>query len=159
MAEQPFDTPLVLSGPFGSPKQMLASQEYFGSTSIHDDATAEKLGFAAGGPIEGPTHFSQFVPLLAHLWGEQWFETGTLSGANSAGIRFNSADGTYNFNGPTTLNGGNFDTIFITDGDGTINFGPGTTITSPAGAALNIIGGTTSVTYSGSISQTNLNRS
>lgn len=39
---------------------------------------AEKLGFRAG-PIEGPTHFSQFVPLLAHLWGNAWFERGCFS--------------------------------------------------------------------------------
>lgn len=57
---------------------MLADQEYGGHTSIHDDSMAEKLGFKAG-PIEGPTHFSQFVPLLAHLWGRAWFERGCLS--------------------------------------------------------------------------------
>jgi hypothetical protein len=57
---------------------MLAEQEYGGHTSIHDDAMAEKLGFRAG-PIEGPTHFSQFVPLLAHVWGRAWFERGCLS--------------------------------------------------------------------------------
>jgi hypothetical protein len=57
---------------------MLATQEYSGHSSIHDDAMAEKLGFRAG-PIEGPTHFSQFVPLLAHLWGRDWFERGCLS--------------------------------------------------------------------------------
>lgn len=57
---------------------MLADQEYAGHTSIHDDAMAEKLGFRAG-PIEGPTHFSQFVPLLSHLWGKAWFERGCLS--------------------------------------------------------------------------------
>jgi hypothetical protein len=57
---------------------MLADQEYGGHTSIHDDAMAEKLGFRAG-PIEGPTHFSQFVPLLAHIWGRAWFERGCFS--------------------------------------------------------------------------------
>jgi hypothetical protein len=57
---------------------MLAEQEYSGHTSIHDDAMAEKLGFRAG-PIEGPTHFSQFVPLLAQLWGNAWFERGCFS--------------------------------------------------------------------------------
>ncbi|HKU38987.1 MAG TPA: hypothetical protein VJR89_12590, partial [Polyangiales bacterium] len=31
------------------------------------------------GPIEGPTHFSQFVPLLAHVWGRAWFERGCFS--------------------------------------------------------------------------------
>lgn len=73
-----FDTPLSLCGPLRQPQQMLAEQEYSGHTSIHDDAMAEKLGFRAG-PIEGPTHFSQFVPLLAHLWGQAWFERGCLS--------------------------------------------------------------------------------
>lgn len=73
-----FDTPLSICGPLRRPHQMLAEQEYGGHTSIHDDAMAEKLGFRAG-PIEGPTHFSQFVPLLAHVWGRAWFERGCLS--------------------------------------------------------------------------------
>jgi hypothetical protein len=73
-----FATPLFLCGPLRQPRQMLADQEYSGHTSIHDDAMAEKLGFRAG-PIEGPTHFSQFVPLLAHLWGQAWFERGCFS--------------------------------------------------------------------------------
>ena len=78
MAERHFDTPLTLSGPFRAPRQMLADQEYGGHLSIHDDATAEKLGFS-GAPIEGPTHFSQFVPLVESIWGQEWYETGTLS--------------------------------------------------------------------------------
>ncbi len=68
----------LLEGPFRKPRQMLAEQEYGGHTSIHDDETAEKLGFVAG-PIEGPTHFSQFVPLLQTLWGQDWLESGCLS--------------------------------------------------------------------------------
>lgn len=78
MAEA-FDTPTYIRGPLRSPKQMLAEQEYGGHMSIHDDSTAELMGFQAGGPIEGPTHFSQFVPLLHDLWGQEWFETGCLS--------------------------------------------------------------------------------
>jgi hypothetical protein len=73
-----FDTPLVIGGPLRKPRQMLADQEYGGHSSIHDDAMAEKLGFRAG-PIEGPTHFSQFAPLLAQIWGRAWFERGCLS--------------------------------------------------------------------------------
>lgn len=65
-------------GPWREPKQMLATQEYDGHTSIHDDETAKALGFQ-GGTIEGPTHFSQFSPLGAHLWGQDWFETGCIS--------------------------------------------------------------------------------
>lgn len=78
-----FDTPIseqdgVLSGPFRSPANMLIEQEYGGHKSIHDDAEAERLGFKAG-PIEGPTHFSQFDPLLVRLWGQAWFEQGCIS--------------------------------------------------------------------------------
>ena len=73
-----FDTPLTLSGPLRSPRQMLADQEYGGHASIHDDEMAEKLGFRAG-PIEGPTHFSLFPPLLERIWGQAWYERGCLS--------------------------------------------------------------------------------
>jgi len=73
-----FETTLAICGPLRRPRQMLADQEYDGHTSIHDDAMAEKLGFRAG-PIEGPTHFSQFVPLLAHVFGRAWFERGCIS--------------------------------------------------------------------------------
>ena len=73
-----FDTPLALAGPLRRPRQMLADQEYGGHSSIHDDAMAEKLGFRAG-PIEGPTHFSLFPPLLAKIWGQAWFERGCIS--------------------------------------------------------------------------------
>jgi hypothetical protein len=73
-----FDTPLVLQGPLRTPRQMLADQEYGGHASLHDDDMAQKLGFRAG-PIEGPTHFSQFGPLLAQAWGPTWFERGCFS--------------------------------------------------------------------------------
>jgi hypothetical protein len=73
-----FDTPLVLSGPLRRPRQMLADQEYGGHGSIHDDAIAGKLGFRAG-PIEGPTHFSLFPPLLERVFGRAWFERGCIS--------------------------------------------------------------------------------
>ena len=81
MAE--FDTAIteqedVLSGPFRAPKQMLAEQEYDGHTSIHDNATAQKLGFK-GATIEGPTHFSQFAPLGFALWGDLWLRRGCIS--------------------------------------------------------------------------------
>jgi hypothetical protein len=73
-----FATALTLCGPLRQPRQMLAHQEYAGHASVHDDSTAEKLGFRAG-PIEGPTHFSLFPPLLSHIWGNAWFERGCLS--------------------------------------------------------------------------------
>jgi len=74
-----FDTEITLTGPFRSPAQMLAAQEYGGHTSIHDSETAGELGLA-GAPIEAPTHFSQFDPLAALVWGQKWFEHGCISG-------------------------------------------------------------------------------
>ena len=68
----------LLVGPWRSPKQMLHAQVYDSHASIHDDETAQKLGFQ-GGTIEGPTHFSQFAPLCERIWGQAWFETGCLS--------------------------------------------------------------------------------
>jgi hypothetical protein len=68
----------LLTGPWRRPVQMLHAQVYDSHASIHDDATAQKLGFQ-GGTIEGPTHFSQFAPLCERIWGPAWFETGCLS--------------------------------------------------------------------------------
>jgi hypothetical protein len=83
MAAKAFDTPIAddgvsLAGPWRAPQQMLAAQVYDGHVSIHDDAMAKKMGFKAA-TIEGPTHFSQFAPLCARLWGEAWFESGCIS--------------------------------------------------------------------------------
>ena len=57
---------------FRKPRQMLGTQEYDGHLSIHDDKMAGDLGFS-GAPIEGPTHFSQFVRLLHKVYGDEWF--------------------------------------------------------------------------------------
>lgn len=57
---------------------MLADQTYSGHKSVHDEESAAKLGLA-GAPIEGPTHFSQFEPLAAALWGDRWFTNGCIS--------------------------------------------------------------------------------
>lgn len=78
MTAPTFDTSLRLTGPWRKPAQMLAEQSIGGRTSIHDEATAKQVGFA-GGAIEGPTHFSQFVPLGQALFGQRWFETGCIS--------------------------------------------------------------------------------
>jgi hypothetical protein len=80
---EPFTTPIQYSdteliGPLRSPRQMLAAQKYHDHTSIHDNETAQRLGFK-GGTIEGPTHFSQFVPLCVALWGSRWLAQGSLS--------------------------------------------------------------------------------
>ena len=73
-----FGTDTIICGEFRHPRQMLGTQEYDGHVSIHDDKMAEDLGFS-GAPIEGPTHFSQFVPLLHEIFGDAWFERGCMS--------------------------------------------------------------------------------
>jgi hypothetical protein len=120
MTWKTFDTAITeaaeaLVGPWRTPQQMLAAQQYDEHTSIHDDSTAQKFGFK-GGTIEGPTHFSQFAPLCEQLWGRAWFETGCISahyrnpsfageevqvtitkpahGQNQASIRMAKRDGT-----------------------------------------------------------------
>lgn len=72
------ETPMVITGPYRRPVQMLADQTYSGHKSVHDEESAAKLGLA-GAPIEGPTHFSQFEPLAAAMWGERWFTNGCMS--------------------------------------------------------------------------------
>jgi hypothetical protein len=46
--------------------------------SIHDDATATKLGFR-GGTVAGSIHLELFPPLLLKAFGVRWFERGTIS--------------------------------------------------------------------------------
>jgi len=56
MSRKAFETEIaendgVLIGPWRRPKQMLAAQVYDDHVSIHDDATAQRLGFK-GATIE-----------------------------------------------------------------------------------------------------------
>jgi hypothetical protein len=62
------------TGEFRKPRNSAAEVK----GSIHDDATASKLGFK-GGTVAGSIHMDQFVPGLVALYGDRWFETGALS--------------------------------------------------------------------------------
>jgi len=64
----------VWTSEFRSPRNSAAEVK----GSIHDDATASKLGFR-GGTVAGSIHMDQFVPGLLSLWGDAWFETGGVS--------------------------------------------------------------------------------
>src|SRR5580692_1178912 len=61
-------------GEFRSPHN--SAQQSRGS--IHDDATASKLGFK-GGTVAGSIHMDQFVPLALKLYGEDWWKRGNMS--------------------------------------------------------------------------------
>lgn len=49
-----------------------------GEGSIHDDATATRLGFR-GGTVAGSVHMDQCAALLVEEYGKRWFEQGALS--------------------------------------------------------------------------------
>jgi hypothetical protein len=62
------------AGPLRHPRNLYAGS----AGSIHDDATATRLGFR-GGTVAGSVHLDQFPPLVVRAFGERWFETGSLS--------------------------------------------------------------------------------
>ena len=68
------DPSQTITGPVREPRNRAAHV----TGSIHDDATASKLGFR-GGTVAGSVHMDQFPPLLVEAFGPAWFETGSLS--------------------------------------------------------------------------------
>jgi hypothetical protein len=52
--------------------------DYNDPGGIHDDATAQELGFR-GGTIAASAHLDTFVPVLLNVFGDEWFRTGSLS--------------------------------------------------------------------------------
>jgi hypothetical protein len=65
----------VLTGPQREPRN---SAIHAGAGSIHDQATAKKLGFR-GGTVAGSLHMEQFPPLLIESLGNNWLNTGNMS--------------------------------------------------------------------------------
>ncbi len=69
---------LTLDGGLMGPVRRPTNASRDAKGSIHDDATAQKLGFK-GGTVAGSIHMEQFPPLLAQALGEDWYRTGSLS--------------------------------------------------------------------------------
>ncbi len=65
----------VISGPVRNPQNSAINA---GAGSIHDNATAQKLGFR-GGTVAGSLHMEQFPPLLTEALGNEWLSTGSQS--------------------------------------------------------------------------------
>ena len=64
----------TITGPWCRPKNTSADEK----GGIHDDDTAQGLGFE-GGTIAGSIHMEQFPPLLLEMFGADFWQTGTLS--------------------------------------------------------------------------------
>lgn len=67
-------TDFPLAGPWRRPRNTSAHEK----GGIHDDDTAQALGFS-GGTVAGSIHMEQFPPFLLEHLGERWLEDGTLS--------------------------------------------------------------------------------
>src|SRR3954453_10204399 len=64
----------VLAGEVRVPRNAAANAK----GSIHDDETAQRLGLR-GGTVAGSVHLDLFPPLLLEVFGERWYERGSLS--------------------------------------------------------------------------------
>jgi len=64
----------TISGPWRRPKNTSADEK----GGIHDDDTAQDLGFQ-GGTIAGSIHMEQFPPLLVDHFGDAWWSHGGMS--------------------------------------------------------------------------------
>jgi hypothetical protein len=69
---------LTLEGEWRFPAQLLQHQHLNSGPTVHDAAIAASLNLT-GAPIEGPTHFTQFVPLALQAWGNDWLARGRIS--------------------------------------------------------------------------------
>jgi hypothetical protein len=65
----------AITGPLREPRNSAINA---GAGSIHDQATAKKLGFR-GGTVAGSLHMEQFPPLLIESLGNNWLNTGNMS--------------------------------------------------------------------------------
>jgi hypothetical protein len=68
------DVATMLKGEFRHPRNLHQGSD----GSIHNDATASKLGFK-GGTVPGSVHMDQFVPMILKTYGDAWFEQGDIS--------------------------------------------------------------------------------
>ncbi|MBA4180873.1 MAG: hypothetical protein C0506_09820, partial [Anaerolinea sp.] len=71
-------SPTIQDGIITGPIRRSVNASHDAKGSIHDDATASKLGFR-GGTVAGSIHMELFPPLLLKAFGQRWFERGTLS--------------------------------------------------------------------------------
>lgn len=67
-----------IDGVFSGPVRHPANASKLAAGSIHDDATAQRLGFR-GGTVAANIHFEQFPPLLEAVLGADFARTGGLS--------------------------------------------------------------------------------
>lgn len=75
----------IVIGPLRTPRNLARSRPQGQKAdpdgprgNIHDDDVAQKLGFR-GGTVAGSVHMAQFPPVLTHIFGDRWWQTGSMS--------------------------------------------------------------------------------
>ncbi|MCA9263450.1 MAG: right-handed parallel beta-helix repeat-containing protein [Planctomycetales bacterium] len=81
-------------------------------------------------------------------------DAAVIEASAGSGLQFSNADGAYTFNDEVELAGGNAGIDVLNDSDGTFAFDGGS-IQSPTGPAINIVGGSSIMTYAGQITKDN----
>ncbi|HEX8169718.1 MAG TPA: Ig-like domain-containing protein [Thermoanaerobaculia bacterium] len=137
------------------------------NTSVTGTATAIPFSFASSsGNVTYSGSLTQaaanrLVSISVQTAGAITFNNATpktLAGnTSSTGILLSNVDGTVAFTGPTTLSGAATITI-NTDSAGVINFGSGTSVSNPTGVDFSFDTSSATVTYDGTLSQTNAQR-
>ena len=81
-------------------------------------------------------------------------DAGVINATNGDGLQFDDADGVYTFNDAVVLNGGDAGIDILNDSAASITLADAT-ITDPTGAAVNVVGGSASMDFTGKITQAN----
>ncbi|MBB5364606.1 cadherin-like domain-containing protein [Deinococcus humi] len=132
-----------------------------GATGTAFNVTGGNVNVRYGGSItSGSAPLSALLSVSAGHTGTLAFE-GALSATNGTGLQFDDADGTYNFNAPTSttsLNGGDAGIDILHGSGGTFAFGRSEApadfaVTNPSGSALVVNASRPNITYNGNLTK------
>ncbi|TGX54113.1 hypothetical protein E5A73_08295 [Sphingomonas gei] len=90
------------------------------------------------------------IDIANHTSGTITFQTGTLNLTNGSGVRFDNADGIYDFTGTTTLSGVSGGIAIGNGSSGAFDFGSGTSVNATV-LGLSLANSTATVTFSGTL--------
>ncbi|ATY32157.1 S-layer family protein [Sphingomonas psychrotolerans] len=107
-------------------------------------------GLTYSGDLTFATSGQAAVNVINHSVGTLTFQTGMISATDGTGVRFDNADGTYNFTGPTTLSWASAGIRVANGSAGTFSFGTATSVTSMM-VGLIAITSQANITYSGTL--------
>ncbi|MDT8758567.1 hypothetical protein MZO42_07645 [Sphingomonas psychrotolerans] len=90
------------------------------------------------------------IQVAGHSGGTITFQTGTLNATNGSGVRFDNADGSYQFTGATALSGTSSGFDIANGSAGTFDFGSATSVNATV-LGLRLSNSTANVTFAGTL--------